>query len=392
MARYQYLIVGGGMTADAAVRGIRAVDPKGTIGLFSQEPDPPYKRPPLSKGLWLGKSVDQTWLKTDSLSVEMHLATGIATIDPRRKTVRDDRGNEHAYGALLLATGGTPRRLPFGERSIIYYRTMRDYQRLRNETEHGRRFAVIGGGFIGSEIAAALAINGKEVVMVFPEAGICWRVFPPDLSQFLNQYFRGKGVEVLAGETVEGIVDGPTPVLKLKGKGDLPVDGVIAGIGIKPNIDLAQAAGLEIRGGGIAVNGQLQTSDPAIYSAGDVAAIHNPALDSDLRVEHEDCAVRMGEAAGRSMAGEKTDYRHLPFFYSDLFDLGYEAVGELDPQSEVFADWAEPYKKGVVYFLKSGRVRGVLAWNTFGLMDKARLLIAEPGPFQPADLKNRLAP
>jgi NADPH-dependent 2,4-dienoyl-CoA reductase/sulfur reductase-like enzyme len=391
MAQYKYLIVGGGMTADAAVRGIRAVDPKGTIGLFSQEPDPPYKRPLLSKGLWLGKSVEQAWLHTENLSLDLHLATGIVAVDPRGKRVRDDRGKEYSYDALLLATGGTPRRLEFGEKSVIYYRTMRDYQRLRNSTEHGRRYAVIGGGFIGSEIAAALAINGKEAVMIFPDSGICSRVFPPDLSQFLNRYFLEKGVELISGDTVEGIADGPNPVLKLKVKGDLPVDGVIAGIGIRPNIDLAQAAGLEIRNGGIAVDEGLRTSAPGVYSAGDVASFHNPALDAFLRVEHEDNALRMGEAAGRAMAGEEVRYRHLPYFYSDLFDAGYEAVGDLDPQFEIFADWSEPYKKGIVYYLKAGRVRGVLTWNIFGLMDKARLLIAEPGPIQPADLKNRLA-
>jgi NADPH-dependent 2,4-dienoyl-CoA reductase/sulfur reductase-like enzyme len=391
MSQYKYLIVGGGMTADAAARGIRAVDPKGTIGLFSQEPDPPYERPPLSKGLWLGKSIEKVWLKTESLGVEMHLATGIMTIDPRGKRVRDDRGEEHAYDALLLATGGTPRRLPFGEPSVIYYRTMRDYQRLRNLTEAGRRFAVIGGGFIGSEIAAALAINGKKVVMVFPDSSIGARVFPPDISQFVNRYFQEKGVEIISGDSVEGIISGIQPMLKLKVKGELPVDGVVAGLGIQPNLDLARAAGLEIRDGGIGVDEQLRTSAPGVYSAGDVAMFYNPALDKFLRVEHEDNALRMGEAAGRSMAGEKTAYRHLPFFYSDLFDLGYEAVGELDPQLEIVADWAEPYKKGIVYYLKAGRVRGVLAWNIFGLMDKARLLIAEPGPFEPADLKNRLA-
>ncbi|MGD0807094.1 MAG: FAD-dependent oxidoreductase [Anaerolineales bacterium] len=391
MSQYKYLIIGGGMTADAAARGIRTVDPKGTIGLFSQEPDPPYERPPLSKGLWLGKSVEKVWLKTESLGVEMHLATGIVMIDPRNKRARDDRGEEHIYGALLLSTGGTPRRLPFGEPSVIYYRTMRDYQRLRNLTEAGRRFAVIGGGFIGSEIAAALAINGKKVIMVFPDSSICARVFPPDLSQFLNRYFQEKGVEIISGETVENITGGIQPVLKMKVKGELPVDGVVAGLGIQPNLDLAQAAGLEIRDGGIAVDEQLRTSAPGVYSAGDVAVFYNPTLDKFLRVEHEDNALRMGEAAGRSMAGEKTAYRHLPFFYSDLFDLGYEAVGELDPQLEIVADWTEPYKKGIVYYLKAGRVRGVLAWNIFGLMDKARLLIAEPGPFEPADLKNRLA-
>lgn len=390
MTDYKYLIVGGGMTADAAVRGIRSVDSQGTIGLFSLEPDPPYKRPPLSKGLWLGKPLEKAWLRTETLGLDMHLATGIQALDPRNKRVRDDRGGEHSYGALLLATGGTPRRLGFGGETVIYYRTMRDYQRLRILTENGHRFAVIGGGFIGSEIAAALAINGKEVVMVFPDPGICARVFPPDLSQFLNHAFQAKGVELISGDAVVGISDGPKPGLTLKAHSELSFDGVIAGIGIEPNLDLARAAGLEIRDGGIAVDEGLRTNAPGVFSAGDVAVFHNPALDKFLRVEHEDNAIQMGEAAGRAMAGEAAAYRHLPYFYSDLFEAGYEAVGELDPQSEVVADWSEPYKKGVVYYLKAGRVRGVLTWNIFGLMDPARALIAEPGPIQPAGLKGRL--
>jgi len=391
MTHYNYLIVGGGMTADAAVRGIRDVDPHGSIGLFSTEPDPPYKRPLLSKGLWKGKPLEQVWCQSETLGVNLNLAKGIRRIEPRHKRVRDERGEEHSYGKLLLATGGSPRRLGFSDKNVIYFRTVRDYQRLRNLCENGKKFAVIGGGFIGSEIAAALAMNGKEVVMIFPESGIGARVFPKELSQYLARYFREKGVELLAGESVEGIFEeGPKPIVKLKGKGDLPVDGVVAGIGIRLNVDLAQAAGLEIREGAIVVDERLQTSAPDVYSAGDVALFHNPALDTFLHVEHEDNAVTMGEMAGRSMAGQDVRYHHLPYFYSDLFDAGYEAVGELDPQADLVMDWSELFQKGVIYYLKEMRVRGVLTWNTYGLVEQARLLIAEPGPYRSADLINRL--
>src|SRR5215207_6402411 len=161
---YTYLIVGGGMAADAAARGIREVDPDGSIGLIGAEPDPPYKRPPLSKKLWRGKSLDSVWLKTDRLVVDLHLGRTARVLDLRQKQVVDDRGAVYDFDKLLLATGVSPQRLPFGGHRIIYYRTLHDYQRLRHETCQGQRFAVIGGGFIGSEISAALTTNGKDVV------------------------------------------------------------------------------------------------------------------------------------------------------------------------------------------------------------------------------------
>jgi NADPH-dependent 2,4-dienoyl-CoA reductase/sulfur reductase-like enzyme len=148
-------------------------------------------------------------------------------------------------------------------------------------------------------------------------------------------------------------------------------------------------AGLEVDNG-IVVDEALRTSHPDIYAAGDVAAFYNPALDQRIRVEHEDNANTMGQVAGRSMAGATVTYDHLPFFYSDLFELGYEAVGELNAKLEIIADWQEPYRKGVVYYLQGGRVRGVLLWDIWGQVDAARALIAEAGPFQAENLKGRL--
>ena len=199
MAHYRYLILGGGMTADAAVRGIRQVDTAGSIGLISAESNPPYNRPPLTKGLWKGKALDTIWRKTDSQGAELHLGRLVQTLDPRNKQVTDDQGTVYTFDKLLLASGATPRRLPFGHDEVIYYRTVDDYRRLRALSDQGGRFAVIGGGFIGSEIAAALAMNGRQVVMVFPGEGIAGRIFPRELALFLNDYYRQKGVEVLAG-------------------------------------------------------------------------------------------------------------------------------------------------------------------------------------------------
>lgn len=395
MTHYPYLIVGGGMTADAAIGGIREVDSSGPIGLIGADPHPPYDRPPLTKGLWKGKPLESVWRQTDRSGVAFHLGHTVRTLDPTNKRVTDDLGTVYRFDKLLLATGGTPRRLSFGDGDVIYYRTLDDYERLRALTERSERFTVIGGGFIGWEIAAALKMNGKNVVMAFPDDGIGSRVFPVDLARFLNDFYRQKGIEVLAGELAVGWETRQgKPVLKTRNEQtqsdrEIVADAVVAGIGIQPNVELARAAGLEVEDG-IRVDSGLRTSHPDIFAAGDVANYYNPVLDRRFRSEHEDNANTMGKRAGQAMAGRTINYDYLPFFYSDLFELGFEAVGEVDARLETVADWKEPYREGAVYYMRDGKVRGVLLWNVWDQVDAARSLIAETGPFRPADLKGRL--
>src|ERR1051325_3216085 len=228
MQHYKYLLIGGGMTADAAVKGIRSVDPAAEIGLFSIESDPPYNRPPLSKALWKGESVDTIWRELDQQNVTFHPSCTATAIESATKQVVDAQGNRFSWQKLLLATGGAPRRLPFGDDHIIYFRTLADYRRLRAWTEERLRFAVIGGGFIGSELAAALTLNQKQVVMLFPGKSIGDRVFPHDLAQFVSDFYKEKGVEVLAGEKVSGLERrGDQLVVKTSSAREVLVDAVV---------------------------------------------------------------------------------------------------------------------------------------------------------------------
>jgi NAD(P)H-nitrite reductase large subunit len=314
-------------------------------------------------------------------------------IDRAEKKVIDDQGNEYTYTKLLIATGGTPRKLPkVAEEGIIYYRTLADYKKLKKLVDKNKKFGVIGGGFIGSEIAAAIKMYkpNAEVTMIFPETGICALIFPKKLSDFINDYFQEKGVEILIGELVASVSkQEKTYLVETKSGKRLSFDTVIAGLGIQPNVDLAKIANLKVEDG-IVVNNYLQTTDPDIYAAGDVASYHNPVLDKYIRVEHEDNALNMGEIAGKNMAGEETPFDYLSLFYSDLFELGYEAVGELNPKLEVVEDWTKQFEEGTVYYLKDKRVRGVLLWNVWDKADDARELIAEPGPFSAKNLKDRI--
>jgi len=381
MIHYPYLIVGGGMSAASAIEGIRSLDDKGRIGLISAERVPPYDRPPLSKGLWKDQSPPDIKRLTDTSDVQLHLDSKVVSLDKKNREVVDDSDQVYHYDKLLLATGGTPRRLPKAPEGVIYYRTIEDYDRLRSYTGCGLSFAVVGGGFIGAEIAAVLAQQKENVTLIFPEAGIGANRFPPALASFLNEYYTRQGVRVLAVQKVTGLVEhGQQTALHLDPGLPLNVDVVVAGLGIEPNVDLAEQAGLELENG-IVVDETLQTSHPGIYAAGDVAAFYSPALKKRRRVEHADNANAMGHLAGRNLAGTTEAYTHLPYFYSDLFEMGYEAVGETDSRLEIVTAWEEPNHKGTIYYLRDERVCGVLLWNVWDQVEAATHLIEEGAPF-----------
>ena len=388
---YDYLIIGAGMTADAAAKAIRKADAEASIGLVGDERQAPYERPPLTKALWKGdKPVDSIDLGTDRSGAVLHLERRIEVLDRDDRSARDDHGDIYRYRRLLLATGATPRKLPFAGDRVINYRTLDSYLALRRYAVPGAKIAVVGGGFIGAEIAASLSAVGCQVTMVFPGASLGAGRFPATLAKFIDGYYRERGVTLMPGvKVVDGRADADGVEVALSDGTTCRADAVVAGLGVTPNTGLAERAGLRVDNG-VVVDEQLRSSDSDIFAAGDVANFHNAALDLRQRVEHETAAISMGEHAGRAMTGAGEAYTLLPYFYSDLFDLGYEAVGLLDDRLDVVENWTVPYREGVVYYIDNGRVRGVLLWNVWGQVDAARELIAERGPHDAENVRGRL--
>jgi len=384
MQTTRYLIVGGGMTAGAACKGIRDHDPDGTVTLVGSEAHSPYKRPPLTKGLWSGGDEAKIWLGTGDLGVDLRLGRRIVSLDLDARRATDDEGDEYSYEKLLLATGGSPRKLGSSDADVVYFRTFDDYRKVRALADEGASFVVVGGGFIGSELAASLTSNGRKVTMVFPDPAVCARLLPAGLARFVTDYYREEGVEVLAEETVTSVESGR--VVTGSGRA-LEADAIVAGLGIVPRTDLAEAAGLAVDNGVVVDEYGRAGGREDVFAAGDVASFPAAALGRSLRVEHEDHANTHGRVVGANMAGAEQPYDHLPFFYSDLFDLGYEAVGELDSRLATVERWQEPNRKGVVAYVDDERrPRGFLLWNTWDKVDAARELIRGARPLDEESL------
>lgn len=386
---YDYIIVGGGLAGASAIEGIRAHDPKGSVLLLSRENHPPYHRPPLSKDLWFGKSTpDKLPYRSPEYyrenGVELGLRKDIVELDTERRMLWDDHGATYEYGKLLLATGGTPRRLnvPGADHETVhYFRYLEDYLYLQERVGRVRHALVIGAGFIGMEIAAALRHAGVDVTLLFPDPYPLHRVLPRDLGFFVADYYRQKGVEAVSGEAVIRFEDaGGEIVAYTNGGNSVTTDLVVAGVGIEAGTDLAEGAGLEASSGGIEVDEYGCTTDPNIYSAGDVAVYPCLPIQRRLRTEHWDHAIQHGKAVGANMAGAHKAYDYLPFFYSDLFDLGWEAVGEVESHLDTHAVWKQEHREGVVYYLWDEVVQGVLLWNTWGAVDWARGMIQARKP------------
>ena len=375
MKTVTHLIVGGGMAGAAAAQAIAKINPEAGLAVLCAESDPPYDRPPLTKDLWTGGTLDDVWRNTEETGAEILTNRRAVLLDPERCEVTDDTGGVIRYENLLLATGGHPKTLDFGE-NIVYYRTLADYRRVRELTDARDSAIVIGGGFIGAEIAAGLAQSGLDVTMVFPETGINARLFPESLSKLITAYYRDKGVDVRAGRKPVALSEGAHDVrLRLDDGVEIRGGFVVAGLGVRPATELAEQGGLRVDNG-IVVDEHCRSSDPRIFAAGDAARFPCSLLHDTIRVEHEDNANSMGTAAGRNMAGDDESYDYLPFFYSDLFDLGYEALGRTSSDMEMVDFWTDDHQKGIVFYRQLGRVQGAVFWNVWDMLAPCRELMA----------------
>ena len=383
--KYNYVIVGGGLAGASAVEGIRERDAKGSILLIGDEPHLPYHRPPLTKGLWTGKkNAKDIFVQKDDYyslqNVEVRRGTKVISIAPETMSVADDAGTGYGFEKLLLATGGIPNRLriPGGDlQGILYYRYLEDYLTLEPLAKDGKSVVIIGGGFIGTEIAAALTLRNLKITMIFPEEYPCAKIFPEYLGQSILYQYRKRGIAALAGDIPTSIEkNGGMFRIHTKNAQVIEADIVLAGIGISPSTELAKIAGLTI-GDGIAVNSFLQTSNPDVYAAGDNTQFPQYWLGTTSRVEHWDNALNQGKQAGKNMAGANEPYNYLSYFFSDLFDLGYEAVGEIDSRMQTRAEWQEENLKGIVYYLRDNKTRGMLMCNVWDNVEHARSLIIQ---------------
>ena len=380
---YDYLIVGGGLAGTSAIEGIRELDTVGKILMICAEKHLPYDRPPLSKKLWLGKQkVEDIFLHGqtfyDQHKVTLLLGVKVLRLDPSQRTVTTTNSDNYGFGKLLLATGSMARHLtiPGSDlEGICYFRSLDDYLHTRSVAAAGKSAVVVGGGFIGSELAAALSINKLNVTMIFPGATLCSRVFPDYLAQAMLRNFLEHGINVLTSDKPDSFSrNGDKFITHTENGKTIESDLVIVGVGVIPEIELAKSGGLQVDNG-IVVNEYLETSDPVIYAAGDNAFFPYDALGQQMRLEHWDNSLSQGKWAGRNMAGAHTPFTYQPYFFSDLFEFGYEATGEVDSRLDTFADWQKENDTGVIYYLRDGKVRGVMLCNVWDKVEVARALV-----------------
>lgn len=394
MQRYDYVIVGAGMVAANAVQGIREKDTEGTIGILGGEPNGPVTRPALSKKLWTDPEFgyDKIWMQPEQdAGTTLHTDTRVATIDRQQKTVTTDDGDTYGYGQLLLATGGAPVTLDLPESERVrYFRTVEDYDHLRRLAGKGLHAAVVGGSYIGTELAAALVQNDCRVTLIHPEEVLGGKMFPSSVANRFHQTYVDRGVMLLGGRKVNGGREADGKVtLELDDGASLEADFVVFGLGVEPSIALAEQAGLDTDGG-ILVDNRLTTTDAAIFAAGDVATYPDRIL-GRWHAEHVDNANQMGATVGRIMAGSDESYDHTPYFYSNVFDIAWKAVGKLDSSLEVVEDADPESGQGIYYYLEDDKVAGVLLLDLDAdRLDEARAVLAESSPQSAETLVGRI--
>jgi 3-phenylpropionate/trans-cinnamate dioxygenase ferredoxin reductase subunit len=396
----RFVVLGAGQAGGHAALALRAAGFAGRVILVGDEAYPPYERPPLSKKLLMGEvGLETTFLRPaahyEEQGVELHLGRRATTIARGERRIDFAVGEPLHYDKLMLTTGGRPRRLalPGVELpGIFYLRSIDDVLALQPAMAPGARAAIVGGGFIGLEVAAAAARRGCRVTVLEVEDWLLKRVAPRIISAAFEQLHHRQGVDIRLATAVAGFAgeDRLRQVVTSDG-GRLDADLAVIGIGIVPNVELAAAAGLEIANG-IVVDAFGRTSDPDIYAAGDVVAGHNPLLGRRLRLESWQNAQNQAIAAAKNMAGVETPYAEVPWFWSDQYDLNFQMTGLCHEHDEfvVRGDPADPQFS--VFFLKEGFLAGACCFNTARDIPVARQLIARRVAVSPNGLADLSVP
>ena len=336
------MVVGGGLAGAKAAETLRTEGFDGDVTIIGAEADPPYERPPLSKGYLAGTQTrdsvfvhERSWYAEHD--VELLLATRAVRLDPATRTVTLEDGGSLSFDKLLLATGSSPRKvnLPGTDLDGIHYlRRIGDSERLASAlSAGGRRVVVVGGGWIGLEVTAAARGLGNDVTVVEPQRTVLSAALGQELGDVFAGLHRDHGVRLLLRDgvaEVRGVGGHVTAVATTSGE-VLPADLVVVGVGARPNVELALQARLDTDDG-VLTDATLRTSHPDVYAAGDIAHVSHPLLGRRIRVEHWANALNGGPAAARAMLGSTQAYDRLPYFYTDQYDLGMEYTGDVGPQ------------------------------------------------------------
>jgi 3-phenylpropionate/trans-cinnamate dioxygenase ferredoxin reductase component len=382
----RFVIVGASLAGARAAEAIRDAGVDGRVVLVGEETERPYERPPLSKGYLIGKDErEKIYVHPEGWyaghDVQLRLGTQVTGLDRGHGEVELAGGERLGYDRLLLATGASPRRLdvPGGDLDGIHYlRRAEDSDVLREAFGAGGRLVVVGAGWIGLEVAAAAREHGVEVTVIEPQPTPLHAVLGPEVGRLFGRLHRAHGVDLRTGTGVEGFEGSGGRVTGVVTSGGtvVPADRVVVGVGIRPNTQLAEAAGLDLALGGVAVDEMLRSSDPAIWAAGDVASAVNPLYGERVRVEHWANASNQGKAAGRSMAGQGEPYAKLPYFFTDQYDLGMEYHGWVGPEGydEVVLRGEPESGEWLAFWLAGGRVLAGMTVNVWDQGDAVKAI------------------
>ena len=381
MPHYPYLIVGGGMTADAAVRGIRELDPNGAIGVLSAEADPPYARPPLTKALWKGEPLESVWKWTEQAGAEMHLRCRAVSIDLRAKRVALADGTFADYDRLIIATGARVRTLPaIAPRTGLFtLRGLDDAIVLRRALMDAPRVAIVGAGFIGLEVAASCRARGLPVTVIESLPVPLSPIVGPTIGDMVAAIHRDHGVDLRTGVVVTDVLgESRVAGVALSDGSRIDADVVVVGIGVTPNTEWLEPSGLTIDNG-IVCNGSGEAA-PSVYAAGDVARVANRWHGDSPRIEHWTNAVEQAvHAAENALAGPEasTSFSSVPYFWSDQYDRKIQFIGAARPHDEmVIIDGSLADRTLTALYRRDDRVVACLAVNQPRALIKYRKLLA----------------